>query len=634
MPPIDGLESTEPVGADAAPSPVAPKFTAARLQEADLAGEQRLSEERKTRRSHLDYFAGRWYGKNQGSGLKRPFNRLCHMVNAFASQVVPAKFSAQLSPRRAGLAGEARMLEYLIDNNLEEQNAIDTIFEPAIIDAMFSPWSTIFTGRKPGRRVLEVDAQDVDPGEPFSQFIEFDDGNVDPSAKDIRKVLWMRHKFRVPKSWLLESPAFRDKHKLIESLRVFENNGFQAGTSTAVEGMSTSENDRRDALMETVELLNFAIYDHGRIYEVTIPPKDHGPAEFLRYEPYTGADGGPYDLLAYHRVPGNLPGLSPAAIIRDIAEDVDTLARKASEQAQNSKKVLGYQDGFQEDAESIAGSEDAASVKLKDPSKVQVYDLNMVQRDMVQMLSVLDGGYQDLAGNPNLLAGTSELSNTLGQDEILNARAGARVGKMSEKVVRLASTVVRKWAYEYQQNPIGEWPTQVTIPGVGPMDVTYSAATRRGTHADFTYGVRLVSSPNANPDMQARRVNEFLQVIGNMMPMFLPNPMTGMPPMFKLRGVVTQLAPKYGIENPDEMINDIELEIERLQAEMQADQWLQRANLGAPDLAGPGVQGGNRQNGLAGIPGMGMMFPGGMGGMPPSPLQPVSGMQGHRQASR
>jgi len=580
-------EAAVPV-AIAAPQMGGRSVSAKSMQDAIEMGFRRLKDDRENRRDHIDYYVGRWYGKRAEARLMRPINMIAQAIHAYLPLIVPQGFRPYLKPMRAGLDGEARKLEALVNNNMREQDAIEEIFEPAVLDALFSPFAAIYTGMEVGNRVIATDAGDVDPGEPFSEHIEFDAMAIDPNAKDVRKALWVAHKYRVPREWLLESPAFAQAKDVIERLPTFEDEEGD-NTVTRSEALSTSGADRKDPLFGTIELWNVVINWHGQRFEATVTPRDKGPARWLRFEQYYGPDGGPYDFLIFNKVPANLPGLSPASNIRDIAEFADVLARKALEGGERSKSNLVYEGGAEEDAAAVAESADGAAVKVDNIEKVKVLNLDMVAKDVPEILGIAMKGFQDLAGNPALLSGTAQQTDTLGQEEILNARAGARTTRMGTKVNALICNVIRKWAWYYQTDPAANHAVPVNIPGVGSVSLDYSAANRQGEPADFQYQTRLTSDAGNDPNMQARRLVEFMSVLGQLMPMFLPNPATGQP-LLKLRGVVEELAPKYGIDNPDDIINDATLAIERLIADAEADSWLAKANAQAPMLAQPGTQ--------------------------------------------
>lgn len=604
-------ESSPGIGTGASP-----KITPARLQQADETAYQRLQNDRKSRLDHIQYYVGRWYGR-EGDRAKpsKPLNLVAQQVHAFVPHLVP-RYVPRIKPLRSGLEAEARKIQLLVDNAQREQDFREQVLEPGVIDAMFSPFATFYTSLRPGRSVLEIDGRDNDPGEPFTMFVEFDDVAVDPNAKDIRHALWFRHRYRVPRHWLLESPAFRGREDMILKLPAFEAAG-DVEADRRVEGLSTAAKDRQDAMFDTIELLNFAIYDRGQIFEATLPPKERGPAEYLRFEEFVGPDDGPYDYLSFHRVPGNLLGQAPINVTRDIAEVGDDLANKIHDEAKRSKKLGGYKRGAVDDANAVADSADGAMVAMDDPNNVKVYDLSMVSADVVAILGSVGQQYQEAAGNPGLLGGTAEQSNTLGQDEILNQRAGVRVAFMGSKVISLIARITRKWAYYFQTDPIIDAQVAVPVEGVGNVDMRYSAMDRQGGPGDFTYEAQVVGQPATDPNLQARRIIEFMQVILSNAAAFLPT-VPGIPPMFNLQGVVKTLAPMFGIDDPETIINDVQLTIDRMMAEQQADAWLAAANGQAPNLARPGVQAGAGQR-MAGFM---------------QQMMPVAGMQGLRQVGR
>lgn len=523
------LGAAEATGQDAAatvpmegPSPFGPAemesiIPAARMRDCIRASERMMDGFRRVGDDNVAYWLGRYYGIQKTPQPQRPLNLIAQQIRAYTGKLVPQRLLHAPSAKRAGLELEAMVLRRLLEQDDQEQQIIENVYEPAIVEAMFYPCSITYTSLRPGLNVLDTAQTDIDPGEPMVLHIPFGQYVFDPFATDYRSRQWEGHWFRAPKQALLEAPAY--SHPATQAA-LMSMPTYESKHQTKSVGGSDS------AMFETVQLYNIVVYHHGGVYEGTIAGEDGGDPVWLRAARWVGPDGGPYDRLAFQAVPGMLV---PAAMInnsREIAEVGDALANKVIKSALASKRLLGYEEGAADEAEAMATNEDLTTIKMNDVRKAAVFDLNMVSRDLLGIADWVQQKWDEASGQTRMMSGADTEDPTLGQADLRNAQSSEQVAYMQAKIDRLASSHARKRATLFLTNPAANYQTFMRVPSFvgGPgeevIQMQLTAQTRVGAAEDYVFDTSTTSVAQGSPELRARRVLEAARTVAELMPLF------------------------------------------------------------------------------------------------------------------
>lgn len=548
-------------------------------------GHTALSWARLAGADHIRAYTGKYYG-NSKSKKARLINLTAQLVQAWMPTLALNRPKAVFAPRRGGpnLTMQAKMLSSLVNQALEEMDAARTLYRPAVTAALFYPLSPTYTGLRTGSHFLEVNGHQYDPGMPFTIPIDFDDWSCDPFAKSLAGRNFEAHKFTMSKASLLESPAFADKVDLIQRLTSIEDGGRARDEASQSEGQNGVWSQ---SLAERVQLWNVVIYQGDKIIEGTIPTAECGPAEWLRLAEFEGPQGGPYDHIWWHNVPGNAMPLPPASVTRDIADAADTTAAKMVRGIAKSKKVLGYTPSGKDMAKSLDEAEEFSSLKMDDPTGAKVFDMDMMSPELMDLLGWMQGTWNNAAGNPTLIGGMGRISGTATEADILNARSSTRLLDMQEQVLSAARSHVRKHAWYFQTDPIMEYMVPIPLPkGDGSdemVDIPYTPADRTGRPEDFKFEVDINSMAGIDPNMKAKRLVEALGIVGQMMPLAQAG-------IVQLPGLVRVLGRNMQVEGLDEVIGDPTMIQQNMQADMEAETMNQRASQASDSTQGPAQQ--------------------------------------------
>jgi len=468
-----------------------------------------------------DYFSTRFYGSN-GTGDAKPLNLIAQTFRAYLPKLVPRKLIQSPRPKKAGLEMEAITVKHLLEQDDEEQRICEDVYEPMIAEACLYGMATSYATLRQGKSVNETPEADVDEGEPGIVHVEYAKHLVDPYADNFRSRLWEGHDFRVARRWLKASPAYQDPETLaiIDTLPAFEETPAGQAKLGGVGGT------RDSALFDTIELVNVCVYDHTGIYEGTIAKDENGTARWLRASRWTGADGGPYDHLQFLKVPGMLIPIAIIMFSRDLAEMGDKLMRKLGESAANSKKVLGYTAGAEDEAEEIANAPHGGSVKMDDPDAAKIFDFNLMQAELGNMVQLIKQEWNDASGQANMISGGDTNDETLGQADIRAGQANDQVEFLKNKIGDLATSHSRKRVYWFMSKARPNYTAPMQWPGLDEpnqseiVELSLTAENQIGRPEDYAFDCTPIMVASGNPELRASRVLQAVAVLGANMPLF------------------------------------------------------------------------------------------------------------------
>jgi hypothetical protein len=566
-------------------------MSADRFQQIHRFAEEWWSPWRNHGQSHLNAFVGRFYGANDPVGQPmRPLNRVAQTVRSYLPKLVPTKLMHYIEPKRYGLELEAKVLKRLIETDDEKQDIIFNVYEPMIAEAWFYPLSVSYTACAKGQRVLDVPGNDISPSEPYTLHIPFELWCTDPFAEGWRTRQWECHRYRIPRLWMLQSEAFQhlDEETILaipaaEDAQEFRQYRDRIGAAGGPIGGAFN------AWLETVELINVVFYDRSGIYEATITPLGRGPGMWLRAVKLEDAqDGGPYDHLWYQGVPGMLVPAALLGFTRDISEASDALANKNIQSALLSKKMLGYASGAEDEAKALIEKPHATMINMEDPRNAQVFDLNLVNRDLVAMQQYLGEQYDEAAGSPKTLQGGDSADETATGADIRNSRASEQIAFMAGKVNRVMSRGTRKRLAIFQTDPNADHVVSAEGGDGSTIELAYGVDTREGAPDDFAYTTEIAAATGISPEIVMARVNDAMERVGANLPLFQMG-------IFNLQKYM-RLMSRRGAEGLDDIVGDPQLIMERMAVDGMAAQYEQAAkgSVGGGQMgqtAAPGPQG-------------------------------------------
>lgn len=544
-------------------------LSAQQFQVMDTYAESFWTPDRQIGRDHLRYFAGRMYGQ-QPVAVDRPLNLVAQTVRAFLPKLVPARIRHDPTPRRAGLDLEALVLRRLLERSDEQQDIIHNVFEPMIAEPWFYPLSVCYTGIRQGARVLDLQGHQIRPGEPFVLHIPFERWAMDPFAEDFRGRQWERHRYRVPRAWMLESPAFAHLGAdFINKLPAWEDSPTARDFLINQRKAMTSIGGSSYAAQPTIELINVVIYDRSGIYEATITPQGRGPAQWLRAVKTEVCEDGPYDHLWYQGVPSMLVPAALVSFTRGLAEAGDMLMSKQIDSAMRSKRVLCYASGAEDEAKAMLENPHGTMLNVEDPQNVKVVDLDILNGQLTQMVAFIQEQWDEASGSPRLLQGAQTGDNTATKNANRNNRASEQITALTNKIERVIQRTSRKRAYYFQTDPWADHVLDVRSADGSVLELAYNVDNRQGQPDDFAIKCNIATTMGSDTELAMRRCIEVMDTVGRFMPLFQMG-------IFDLSKTL-KFFQRNGADGLEEIAGDMTMVAQRMAADAYAKAFTDRA---------------------------------------------------------
>jgi len=185
----------------------------------------------------------------------------------------------------------------------------------------------------------------------------------------------------------------------------------------------------------------------------------------LAARPWTGPEQGPILPLYLRYVPGNA---MPRGFALDIAahhEAANELYRKLVDQAKRQKTVTFGLPGDSEWTETARVAPDGGCVTHPSPGSLVEKPLGGIHVPNLEFLMQLVNDGTKHAGNVDLLSGLAQQSDTLGQDQILNANSSRLLEALGAPVQDFVASVLQQYAWYLWTDPIETYPVEVQIEG-------------------------------------------------------------------------------------------------------------------------------------------------------------------------
>ncbi len=175
--------------------------------------------------------------------------------------------------------------------------------------------------------------QDAD--QPYVEPVLLEGFAYDTAAKSWDQVDFAANRYRVPLADVIDNPLFdpaaTEKLSPSDSRQAEELRG-DGVDDDSVQRLGTGSNMLREEIWEYVTLWDVWLPKEGLL--VTLADQSGGPA--LRIVPWEGLEHGPYILLGFDVVPGNLMPIAPGAHLLGLARLLNRMMRKLGGIDQNS----------------------------------------------------------------------------------------------------------------------------------------------------------------------------------------------------------------------------------------------------------------------------------------------------------
>ena len=410
------------------------KIEIMRLQEAINWSYRRLDSFRKNDKYAMEQYVGRHYS-DHGSQKKVPFSLLELAITTYTQRLSGGKPKVLFTTPHDQLQPQKSKLQRGTNHLLEEIDFGETLAD-AVQGGFFS--MGIIKMGLDLRSQQEWNGFLHDVMQPFADSVTLDSWVHDMTATRWDKVQFCGDRYSLD----LEDAAdmFDQGDKLMP---INDTEGYGQNEDRLKE-MTQAGGFNREHYREIGEVWD--IWDPRENRVITLAAGEAEPCdvtgEFLHVMDWDGPERGPYRLLRFNPVRGNIMPLPPVALWMDMHELSNNVMRKLGRQAARQKTLFGVVPGAEADANTAMTHSDGDLVKMLTKGGVTPINFPGVEPQQLAFLIQLKNMASWLWGNLDALGGLSPQAETLGQDRLLTAAASQRLVKMQNTTMNFAHSCI------------------------------------------------------------------------------------------------------------------------------------------------------------------------------------------------
>lgn len=469
------------------------------------------------------FVGGAW--SDGGAPDRVPVNFLEMALNIYRRQVAARAPRVMVRSKNGDSISFSDDLEIAINLSIEDMRFDDTM-RRWVLEAMFG-MGVMKVGLAPSHE-KECLGFTHDPGQPFADVVDFEDFVFDITAKRWDQVQYCGNRYSLPYEAIKDLKMFPKKTVLKHDRRTTNEQGDDKVSTLVDSGTSYGH----ESYMELIEL-----WDIWLPYEnvvATFQADVNGgidQREPLRIVDWKGPEGGPYHLLAFGDVPGQIMPLPPAALMIDLHELGNRVFRKLGRQADRQKTITLVASSNQEDGRRITNASDGEAIAVDRPEATKDVRYGGVDQAGLAFFQQLRQLTSYFGGNLETLGGLNNSTNTASQEQLVKNQATMRIADMQERATAAATEVIKSIAYYMWSDPVRSYRVPKKIPK-SDMTIMSELKPERRNGEFLDYAIEIVPF-----SMQSRTPSERLQTAMQIMQTYI----VPMAPLLQQRGLVPNI---------------------------------------------------------------------------------------------
>ncbi|KKL87905.1 hypothetical protein LCGC14_1930040 [marine sediment metagenome] len=402
-------------------------------------------------------------------------------------------------------------------NYLVQEIRIEEVLAECVQDAFFSVGiAKVHRGGK-GKRYPLQNGTSMDPGASLVERLSMDDVVWDTGALSWKKVSFVCDRARVPFEML--SDRRRYDPKVVAQLRPSSKypHGSHERASEIASGRVTDDGEP----IPMIDLLNVWIPEDRKVVQWAVDP-EYKPIDTdpLWVESWDKIITGPYYMLNLGRVPDNVMGSSPASNLRNLGELTNSLIRKGAEQAESERTINLYRPDVAKEANRARKAGDNEWLASVDPSGFAQLKIGGVNQPTAAFQIGIQSLYDRMSGNVPGKLGLGAQTDTVGQEQMIQAQISRGEAAMRNKVLRFTADIGQclgnlLWRDATKEIRVSErFSESLTIPHVWrPYEPSnwfdrgwVERRAREGNALDYNFRVEPISMAYEEPQAKAARL--------------------------------------------------------------------------------------------------------------------------------
>ena len=411
----------------------------------------------------------------------------------------PKVLVESLAPK---LRQEAYNRRLIMNFAIQQNKFAEEVLIPGAVASMFGDCiSRVFYEYD---RAMSIDDETIKIGTPRVALIEPCDYIGDPSAKVRRDFAFEGDIYRLPTEYAKELFGKKVADHIKPDCKLIQKYSAEELSSKDFDFNKLADRD----YTTFIDVCNFK---EGVID--TIMPMGQ-KAVILKTVEWDGPDSSPYDVLGYRYAP-NIPiSIPPAWNWYDLDVSANIVAKAAREQAESQKTILAGEPVAKDAMKAVLSGKNMDMLLAKHADKIQKFDFGGVSADNYGWLQWAANEFTQAGGGANdALGGRGPTSDTLGQEQIVQANAVRVANNFYNRFHDWMTNVLRKYAWTLMEDPGAYFEVldNINIPGVGNYEnpVYYSSADTAADFNDFVFKIEPYSTQRKAPEQKYAELFQF-----------------------------------------------------------------------------------------------------------------------------
>lgn len=453
-----------------------------------------LEFQRKKRIEAIKQFAGYHYSTDAAD--RRVIVPFLKLAVAIYLRLLAAKAPRVLiSTRKRRLKSTAANLELAV-NEIPKEISLQNTLKDLVLEALFS------------FGVAKVGLSDVGEllghriGEPFVDAVTIDNLVIDMSATNLSQIQYIGNDYWMNYENVIDGTIFPGK-----KTKDLESDNYSTVSDSGSEKASGISQDEQAQVFKEKILLRDVWLPEDNIfltYAVT-------SGKLLDDIQWRGPELGPYHILGFDKVPGNLLPVPSVSIWRDLHELANRLYRKLGDQADAEKTVLGFSDVNGEAVNNFKAARDGDGISYQG-QKPEKLTAGGVQPATLAFFMNNRDLFSYFANNLDSLGGLGAQSDTVGQDKLISTASSAQLRDMASQVIDFTRNIFRSLAFYEWNDLIRTRELERPIPGTDmKFLVPWNRDSRVGEFDMYDLDIDVFSMQDDSPSIKLQKLGQIMQ---------------------------------------------------------------------------------------------------------------------------
>jgi|GEM_PF-942002 len=456
-----GLPLPERLGEPSAPKnedgPLTEEFIQ-RLHEQIANAEREMGTFRKQNKERQELYAGHGHGDNNED---TPFNVYNLALRIYQRRLISGDPLVNIRARSPEARAEAYELSLACEQLFREINLKDSLKE-VVHQGLESVG--IVKVAVTVREMHEAKGFLHDAEQPFCDPVLLENFAYDTNAKRWEEIDWCGDRYRLPLEDMQNNPLWNQEVvALLDTKESRQDEGLrQNPADESVQRAGVQDSVFRDDLRQYVTVWDVWLPREGLM--ITIPD---GHGHVLRSVQWEGPENGPYHLLCFDPIPGNIMPVSPGGHLEGMAKLLNRAIRKLGNQLDRQKTMPTITPAAANagDDKTIQDGHDGDVLQLQDPKNIGEIRAGGIDQQSYAFTQGLISLYNYLGGNLDSLGGLASNAGTASQQEMEVAGANGLIDELQDKFTGFLNGVMTDLAWYIYSDPQGTRKLIKRIPG-------------------------------------------------------------------------------------------------------------------------------------------------------------------------